>query len=357
MKKDYGHDSLPAVQAKFEAQKIAFGPIMFQAARVMRDLGILQALHDAGKEGLFPEEITSRLGISRYGAEVLLDAGLSMGMVMLKKEKYILTKTGYFILSDSLTRANMDFAHHLCYQPMFYLEDSILEGRPAGLKFFGPWDTIYPAVSQLPEKARESWYRFDHYYSDVVFPEVMPLIFAGKPSKIMDVGGNVGKFAMLCARYDPRVKVTIVDLPATLEIAARNIQENGLTGRIDGKTVDLLDDRQDLPTGYDAIWMSQFLDCFSEEQILSILRRAGKSMHKDSFLFILELFWDRQKYDASTYSLNATSLYFTCLANGNSRMYHSDVLLRLVNEAGMEVVEDIDNLGVSHTLLKCRLRR
>src|SRR5512145_2343144 len=128
MKKDYGHDSLPAIQAKFEAQKIAFAPVMFQAALVLRDLGILKALHEAGKDGLSPENIASMVKISSYGVEVLLDAGLSMGMVMLRKEKYVLTKTGYFILSDSLTQANMDFVHHLCYQPMFFLEESITGG-------------------------------------------------------------------------------------------------------------------------------------------------------------------------------------------------------------------------------------
>ena len=77
-------------------------------------------------------------------------------------------------------------------------------------------------------------------------------------------------------------------------------------------------------------------------------------MKKDSVLFILELFWDRQKYEASSYSLNATSLYFTCIANGNSRMYHSGDFIELISRAGLEVESISDGLGVSHTLLKCR---
>ena len=77
-------------------------------------------------------------------------------------------------------------------------------------------------------------------------------------------------------------------------------------------------------------------------------------MEKNSYMYILELFWDRQQFEASSYCLNATSLYFTCLANGNSRMYHSDDLLKLIEDSGFEVVNDINNLGISHTLLKCR---
>ena len=46
------------LQAKFEAQKIAFGPIMFQAARVLRDSGILAALQDSGA-GLTTDELST----------------------------------------------------------------------------------------------------------------------------------------------------------------------------------------------------------------------------------------------------------------------------------------------------------
>jgi len=77
-------------------------------------------------------------------------------------------------------------------------------------------------------------------------------------------------------------------------------------------------------------------------------------MDEHSSLYILELFWDRQKYEASSYSLNATSLYFTCLANGNSRMYHSTDMYRMIEAAGLSVEESTDHIGISHTLVRCR---
>jgi len=80
-------------------------------------------------------------------------------------------------------------------------------------------------------------------------------------------------------------------------------------------------------------------------------------MAKDAYMYILELFWDRQQFEASSYCLNATSLYFTCLANGNSRMYHSEDMMKLFNQAGFEITEVHDNLGISHTLLKCRKKK
>jgi hypothetical protein len=173
----------------------------------------------------------------------------------------------------------------------------------------------------------------------------------------MDVGGNTGKFAVQCVTQIPGLEVTIVDLPDTLNAARKIITEKGLGEKIHFFAADMLNDKNDLPKGFDAIWMSQFLDCFSEEQINSILTRAVKAMDEHSALYILELFWDRQKYEASSYSLNATSLYFTCLANGNSRMYHSTDMYRMIEAAGLRIEESTDHIGISHTLVKCRKAR
>lgn len=352
-KEDFGNDKRSAFEAKTEAQKIAFGPVMFQAARAMVKLGILELVSAAGSSGASSQDIADRLKLSKYGVEVLLDAGLSMGIVRMQDEKYILTKTGFFILNDSMTAVNMDFVHDVCYEPVFSLEESVRNGKPEGLKVFGDWKTIYPGLQFLPEQARKSWFGFDHYYSDIAFPEIIPLIAKDNPSTLMDVGGNTGKFAVQCVSQIPGLEVTIVDLPDTLKAAQKIITEKSLGEKIHFFAADMLDHKIDLPKGFDAIWMSQFLDCFSEEQIHSILTRAVRAMDNHSALYILELFWDRQKYEASSYSLNAISLYFTCLANGNSRMYHSSDMYRMIESAGLKIEETTDHIGISHTLVKC----
>ncbi len=172
--------------------------------------------------------------------------------------------------------------------------------------------------------------------------------------EILDVGGNTGRWALKCLAHDADVRVTIMDLPSQLEIAQRSIAAAGFTERFNVCPVDLLDENAAFYQGADVIWMSQFLDCFSETEILSILKRAAAVMDENTLLYIIELFWDRQKFEAASFSLNATSLYFTCIANGKSRMYRSSDLLRLVEEAGLWVESDTDNIGAGHTVLRCR---
>ena len=107
-----------------------------------------------------------------------------------------------------------------------------------------------------------------------------------------------------------------------------------------------------LPPGHDVIWMSQFLDCFSEAEIVAILRKAAAVMTAQTRLYIMETYWDRQRFENAAFCLQQTSLYFTCMANGNSQMYHSSVLRDCIAQAGLEVAQDIEGIGLGHTLTK-----
>ncbi|UGA54081.1 methyltransferase [Vibrio sp. VB16] len=344
-------DPFNALEAKTEAQKLSFAPIVFHTARTLRDLGILKVLDDAGDEGLDAGALAVRSNVSEYGVKVLLDMAISANIVLWNKPNYVLANLGHFILHDGMTNANLDFTADVCYAAMMHLTEAIEEGTPAGLKELGDWETIYQGLSSLPEKAKQSWFAFDHFYSDRSFPVLLETVFANKPKQLVDIGGNTGKWAMQCCKHDSDVKVTIVDLPQQLELAMKNVTENGFQKRVSAYPANMLDKNQTLPAGADVWWMSQFLDCFSPIEILNILRKVRSTMEQDATVYVLELFWDAQKYDAAEYSLNATSLYFTCLANGNSRFYRSEDFLEIVHEAGFVVKQRTDNIGLGHTLL------
>lgn len=347
---------ISAFDAKFEAQKIAFAPVTFQVAHCLLKFGILDFIDKQGDEGASLAQITEALSLSEYVVSVLIDMGLGMGLVWQNHDHYILDKTGYFLLHDDMATTNLNFIQDVCYQGLFELDKSLLSGKPEGLKVFGDWATIYPALSQLPEQTKKSWFEFDHYYSDHAFPILLPLIFEHQPKHLVDIGGNTGKWALACTQFNADVEVTIMDFPGQLAVAKQNAIEHGVEQRVHGFATDLLDDNSPFYQGADTYWMSQFLDCFAKDQILAILKRAAAAMNSDSQLFILETYWDRQPFEASAYCVNATSLYFTAMANGNSRMYHSKDMLKLISEAGLYVDQDTDDIGLGHTLLRCKLK-
>ncbi len=347
-------DNKTALEAKGLAQWIAFGPVVFQVARVLRNTGILRVLLEKGSAGLSMVEIQEQLQIPAYGLRVLLESGLGIGLVVLNEEKYTITKTGTYIHNDPLTNVNMNFVHDICYKGLFTLDKSIETGKPVGLKEFGNWDTIYEGLSSLPTQVQKSWFAFDHFFSDLAFPPALSKVYNGSIKKILDIGGNTGKWAIASANYVKDIEITIMDLPGQLEVAREKVNQAGLSDRISFYPANLLDEKTIFPKGFDAIWMSQFLDCFSEAEIISILNRCYDSISDDQYVLILEAFWDTQRFEAAAFCLQQTSIYFTALANGNSQMYHSEVFIKCIEKAGFMVEERIDDIGLSHTLLKCK---
>ena len=359
LKRRYTSEQLSAREAQRQAEFIAWGPIVFQASRLMLKFGILEMLRDSS-DGLTEAEVVEKSGLSQYAVKCLLEASLSIGTVLINTEtdRYTISKTGWFLLNDPATKVNIDFNHDVNYLGWFNLEEALKEGRPAGLKHLGDWTTIYEGLSSLPKQVQNSWFGFDHFYSDSSFPEALRIVFAEHfVRSLYDVGGNTGKWALQCVEYDQDVEVTVLDLPQQIETMQKNIAGKPGADRIKGYGINLLDKAVSFPQregGLDAIWMSQFLDCFSPEEIVSILNRAKEVMTSDTRLFIMETFWDRQRFEPASFCLTMTSLYFTALANGNSKMYHSDDMRQFVLQAELEIEAIYDGLGQGHSIMVCK---
>ena len=352
----YSQEQLSAREAQRQAEFIAWSPIVFQVSRLMLKYGILDLLRDS-ISGMTVDELKEKTDLSTYAIKILLEASLSAGTVLIdpSTDRYTISKTGYFLLTDRSTRANMAFNHDVNYMGMFYLDEALEQGKPAGLKTLGDWPTIYEGLSQLPKQVQESWFGFDHFYSDSSFEEALRIVLSKNPRRLMDVGGNTGRFALSCVAHSKDVRVTIVDLPGQIGMMKSNTAGKEGGERIEGFATNLLDPSNSLPEGkWDAIWMSQFLDCFSEEEMYTILCRAADVMTGDTTLYIMETFWNRQRFETSSLCLTMTSVYFTALANGNSKMYHSDDMIRQINRAGLRVTSIHDGLGLGHTILEIK---
>lgn len=341
-----------AFDARFEAQKIAFGPVVFQCVRYAWKRGILDALAKAGEAGVSVDDLEATGRWTRYALKLVLETCLSCGVVRLSGGNYVLEKAGYCVLSDSITQINLNFVHDVCYQGLFDLDKSLDEQRPVGLKTFGDWPTIYEGLSNLPEPARSSWFKFDHHYSDTSFPTIMPDVFATAPARVMDIGANTGKFSRAALEHDKHVELHLLDLPQQLAFAQATLEEAGLAHRAHLHPVDMLDPGAAFPAGMDVVWMSQFLSCFGEEAIASILERAAAALADRGQVVIMDTFWDRQRYDIAAYCLINTSPYFTAMASGNSKVYESGDYIRLCEDAGLRLVTMRDDIGYCHSLMR-----
>ena len=155
----YTQEQLTAREAQRLAEYIAWGPVIFQVSRLMVKWGILDTLRDS-LEGLTLEELKKQTALSTYALKILLEASLSIVTVIINKQndRYTISKTGWFLLNDPATRVNIDFNHDVNYRGMFYLDEALKEGKPAGLKTLGDWTTIYEGQSKLEKQLQDTWF-------------------------------------------------------------------------------------------------------------------------------------------------------------------------------------------------------
>lgn len=332
---------MKALNALYEAHKIAFSPFVFQTAYTMLELGILECIHNHRK-GISIEEISKETGVSDYGIRVLVEMAEAAEFIdRVDGDKFVTNKIGHFLLRDEMTRVNLYFTQDVCYNGLFNLKESIQHGKPEGLKVFGDWKTVYEGLSQLPAQVKKSWFEFDHYYSDNSFDDALKIIFKSNPKKLFDIGGNTGKWVLASTKYNQDIEVTMFDLPGQIKVAQENINKHeDIRDRVNFHTIDLLDPNSEIPGGADVYWMSQFLDCFSEEEIEQILLKIRKNISPNAKVYIMETFIDNQRFPAATFSLVATSLYFTAIANGNSKMYTASAMKYIVDKAGFDCVAE-----------------
>lgn len=338
------------IEALGNAQKIVFAPFVFQVIGTMKDLGLLEILDN---RFLNVSQIIQECKISEYGANVLLQSAYYSGVILkTENDEYSLSDMGKCFLYDEMTIKNFNFIKDVCYLGASELTNSLKTSEPKGLqKFFVDDKTIYPHVPNLEENVKKSWYEFDHFYSDDCFDEILKIIFQNQTDTIFDIGGNTGKFEKACLNYNKSCRLNIVDLPVNKEIALKNINSPG----VNFIALDVLSE-EEFPKMYDTIFMSQFLDCFSKNQAISILKKIKNSSEKGTKIFILEPIIDNQIFEEESYSLAQISLYFTCMANGNSKMYTQKEILDIIESAELQLTNIYKNIGKHcYTMLECEV--
>jgi hypothetical protein len=151
---------------------------------------------------------------------------------------------------------------------------------------------------------------WDHYYSDAAGVQALPVVFetprtVSTRAAIRKVGDPV--------RGIHRRSRSRFSISRQVAAARQNVEELA-SARITAQAIDLLDHTRAFPEGFDAIWMSH-----SGELLRSGRAAVGAAaaMRPDSAPYILDTFGTGTRSRPAA----GQSFYFTCLANGDSRMY------------------------------------
>jgi predicted O-methyltransferase YrrM len=109
-------------------------------------------------------------------------------------------------------------------------------------------------------------------------------------SRVLDVGGGSGAYAMAFARAREGITVTVFDLPHVTPLTRDYVEKAGLSDKIDVVEGDANVD--ELPRGFDLVFMSQLLHSNSPEENEALIANGAASLNPGGRLVIQDFVVD-----------------------------------------------------------------
>jgi SAM-dependent methyltransferase len=109
-------------------------------------------------------------------------------------------------------------------------------------------------------------------------------------SRLIDVGGGPGTYALYFCLHNPGLKAVVFDLPGSERFAREVVERYGLADRVEFAGGDFL--RDELPGGQDVAWLSQVLHGEGPENAARLVKNAAGCLRPGGLLGIQEFVID-----------------------------------------------------------------
>lgn len=173
------------------------------------------------------------------------------------------------------------------YKAWDKLVESLQTNNPVNAADGGYAESIFDqARSKQPV---EQIQKFTHAMHGVNIGPTMqlPKIYNfSKHSRMMNIEGGSGVYAIQGAKANPHMIATVLDLEAVCQLAEEYINRYGLEDKVKTKPLDFF--REDIPKGYDIAFLSLFLHDSNEEKGIVLLKKIYNGLANDGVVVISE---------------------------------------------------------------------
>ncbi len=255
---------------------VAYGFIGSKALFAALELDLFTHLAQGGRR---VDELVERTGVAENRLRTLLHALAALGLVVREDDAYANAPASarYLVRGDG-----EQFGEYFRLQigRQIYPALAHLDAGMAGNS--GAFDTLAGLMADADEA--RTFTDAQHAGSLAAARVLAARRDRAGARSLLDVGGGSGAFSIALCAANPRLRATVLDLPAVLAVAERERVTAGLTDRITLLPGDAT--ATDWPGGQDVVLMSYLLSALDDEQIDLVLARAAATLDPGGLLVV-----------------------------------------------------------------------
>ncbi|MEX1297511.1 MAG: methyltransferase [Desulfotignum sp.] len=286
-----------------------------------------------GKDTMTAEQTAQKQGLDLRGTAMLLDALAAMGLLTKTTSGYANTPAANRYLSKDSDQyiGYMILHHHHLADSWIRMDEAVTRGGP-----------LRERSTVSSDEWREAFLMGMFNNAMAMAPDVAKSVDLSGCSRLLDMGGGPGTYAIHFCKANPDLTAVVFDLPSTRPFAEKTIERFGLSDRIQFTDGDYTTADIPLKQGFDAAWLSHVLHGEGHDKAAGIVSHAAKTLKSGGQLlihdFILEDTRDRPEF-AALFSLNMF------LGTESGQSYTESEIREMMTAAGLMDITLLDFSG------------
>ncbi len=217
---------------------------------------------------LTAEHLANRLHADLRGLTILLDALAALDLLSKEKDMYITATDAAPFLTDKSPRSVLPMLHHTAH-----LWESWSE-LTAKVKKHGL--TAPPASSARDADELRAFIGAMHVVGMPLARKIVTAVRSGAARNLIDVGGASGTYTIAFLKAVPKMKATLFDRPAVIQLARNRLIEAKMLDRVQLVSGDFYVD--ELPGGHDLAMLSAIIHQNSPAENIELFRKVLRAM-------------------------------------------------------------------------------
>jgi ubiquinone/menaquinone biosynthesis C-methylase UbiE len=315
---------------------LLFGHAAFQYLYAGCQLGVFELLSKT--PNLSKEDLRERLDLEPQPARCLLFGLASLKLIIKTDDTYRNSMVIELMFAEGKWEMFYDtvqFEARIVYSGQADFVESLRQNKNVGLRHIpGQGPDLYHRLAETPE-LQGIFYNYMSSWSRLANPLLLENLDFYEMRKVVDVGGGDATNAIAIAQAYPHLKITVLDIPDSCEIARAKIARHQLTDQIDVREGNMF--LQEFPTGYDCFMFIHQLVIWPLDVNTSLLKRAYEALEPGGRVIIFNSISSDNEDGPVMAALD--TVYFVCIPAEGGMIYSWNDYEACLRSAGFEHIK------------------